>query len=1083
MKILKVRFKNLNSLAGEWEIDLTHPAFSAAGIFAITGPTGAGKTTILDAICLALYGRTPRLAKVTKSANEIMARQSGECFAEVVFETQTGRFRCHWSQHRARKKAKGELQPPKHEIAAADSGAIIETRIREVAGRVEMATGMDFERFTRSMLLAQGGFDTFLKADVEQKSSILEQITGTGIYSEISRRVHERQRAERDQLNLLQRETSGIMILTPEEEQQLQQELEQKQQQEAQLTAAAAETGTAIAWLNTIAALKKEIQSLAGEAAKLHIEVEAFKPERDRLESAQKAASLDGTYATLTTLRKQQGSDQAILQAEEQALPEMEALATAQAETLKSAEHLTRKAKDDLQEAVPLIQKVRSLDQNLVACGKAISDLAKNCTRDISTIAALRQARVKQQQMRIKAGKDLDRVAAYLSEHARDEWLISGLAGIEEQFANLLARQQEISVKEAALKHADAALAQATQQLERSTTECSLRRQELETVMQDLQQAKGTLSALLDGRLLREYRSEKEALLREMAYLRRIEELEAYRDRLEDGKPCPLCGSKEHPFAAGNVPLPDKVEQEISALSKLVSTAEAQEAAISKLETDEADIRKNLNESEKLETSVRGEKKAAEKTLVEIQGSVENLCNGFKDLKHAVSARLHPLGIVEVSAARIPGLLESLRSRLVAWQDQVRQKSEIEHHMAGIDSEMQRLDAVIETQSTVLAENQQRLKDLRQEYAVAETERARLYGDKNPQHEEARLHTAVTDAEAAEKKSGNLNTEMQQKLTTAKAHIERLKQRIEQREAELHDAETGFLAALEPAGFADEKHFLAARMPQQDLDNLSVRAKNLENAQTELSARQQDREARLGAQMDKKISDKDLEVLEAQFKQSEESLKALRDSIAGFKHRLSENDAAKQRIQEKQAGIEAQQKECQRWDMLHELIGSADGKKYRNFAQGLTFEIMVAHANRQLRKMSDRYVLLRDEVQALELNVIDIYQAGEIRSTKNLSGGESFIVSLALALGLSRMSSKNVRVDSLFLDEGFGSLDDDALDVALETLSGLQQDGKLIGIISHVPALKERIGTQIMVTPQAGGKSKLSGPGCGKIQK
>ena len=117
--------------------------------------------------------------------------------------------------------------------------------------------------------------------------------------------------------------------------------------------------------------------------------------------------------------------------------------------------------------------------------------------------------------------------------------------------------------------------------------------------MQDLQQAKETLSALLDGRLVREYRSEKEALLREMAYLRRIEELEAYRDRLEDGKPCPLCGSKEHPFAAGNVPLPDKVEQEIATLSKLVSTAEAQEAAISKLETDEADIRKNLNESEK----------------------------------------------------------------------------------------------------------------------------------------------------------------------------------------------------------------------------------------------------------------------------------------------------------------------------------------------------------------------------------------------------------------------------------------------------------------------------------------------------
>jgi exonuclease SbcC len=179
--------------------------------------------------------------------------------------------------------------------------------------------------------------------------------------------------------------------------------------------------------------------------------------------------------------------------------------------------------------------------------------------------------------------------------------------------------------------------------------------------------------------------------------------------------------------------------------------------------------------------------------------------------------------------------------------------------------------------------------------------------------------------------------------------------------------------------------------------------------------------------------------------------------------------------------MDARKRECARWDDLHALIGSADGKKFRNFAQGLTFEMMTAHANRQLRKMTDRYLLIRDAVQPLELNVIDNYQAGEIRSTKNLSGGESFIVSLALALGLSRMASRNVRVDSLFLDEGFGTLDDDALETALETLAGLQQEGKLIGVISHVAALKERIGAQIQVIPEAGGRSILTGPGCRRI--
>jgi exonuclease SbcC len=132
--------------------------------------------------------------------------------------------------------------------------------------------------------------------------------------------------------------------------------------------------------------------------------------------------------------------------------------------------------------------------------------------------------------------------------------------------------------------------------------------------------------------------------------------------------------------------------------------------------------------------------------------------------------------------------------------------------------------------------------------------------------------------------------------------------------------------------------------------------------------------------------------------------------------------------------------------------------------------------------MSDRYLLVRDEGRPLELNVIDNYQAGEVRSTKNLSGGESFLVSLALALGLSQMASRNVRVDSLFLDEGFGTLDEEALDTALETLAGLQQDGKLIGLISHVAALKERISARIEVIPRAGGRSCVAGPGCRAVR-
>ena len=405
MKILELRFKNLNSLYGEWFIDFTDPEYISNGIFALTGPTGAGKSTILDAVCLALYGTTPRLGKITKSGNEIMSRQTGECYAEVLFESQTDQFRCQWSQHRAHKKAYGDLQSPHHEIAeAGDNDKVIESQTRRVATVIEEKTGMDFDRFTRSILLAQGGFDTFLKAGVEKKSKILEQITGTEIYSEISQRVHERRRSERETLNLLQAETSGILVLEPEEEIELGHELEKNQKEETGLTGKTDETGKAVTWLRTIDVLKREISSLSEEAVNLRSDIEAFKPERDRLDRAIKATSLDGLYATLTAIRKQQSDDQIALKAEEGALPALESSAEEQAESLQLAEQQTIKAKEELKAASPLIQKVRSLDQKLAERKKALSEGEDGAGKDAEKIDSNIKARLEELEKRTGAG-------------------------------------------------------------------------------------------------------------------------------------------------------------------------------------------------------------------------------------------------------------------------------------------------------------------------------------------------------------------------------------------------------------------------------------------------------------------------------------------------------------------------------------------------------------------------------------------------------------------------------------------------------------------------------------------------------
>ena len=200
MKILELRFKNLNSLYGEWTIDFTSPGYISDGIFVLTGPTGSGKSTILDAISLALYGTTPRLGKISQTSNEVMSRNTGECYAELIFESQAGKFRCHWSQHRARKKPTGSLIASKQEISDIRTGQVLGSKKTDVSVIIEEKTGMDFRRFTRSILLAQGEFDTFLKASPEDKSMILEQITGTEIYTEISKKVHEKRRNEKNRI-------------------------------------------------------------------------------------------------------------------------------------------------------------------------------------------------------------------------------------------------------------------------------------------------------------------------------------------------------------------------------------------------------------------------------------------------------------------------------------------------------------------------------------------------------------------------------------------------------------------------------------------------------------------------------------------------------------------------------------------------------------------------------------------------------------------------------------------------------------------------------------------------------------------
>lgn len=1081
MKIQELRFKNLNSLYGEWHIDFNNPEYTSNGIFALTGPTGAGKSTILDAICLALYGKTPRLQAITKSSNELMSRQTGECHAEIIFTSQAGTFLCRWEQRRAKKKAFGALQAPEYQISDALTGKILETSRTGVLKLVEEKTGMDYDRFTRSILLAQGSFDVFLKAKIEEKSSILEQITGTAIYSEISRLVHERQRAEKERFQLLIAENSHLVLLTPEQEKEIQNILVAQSSEEKKLNTEKTSIQNDIVWHKNIISLVAELQKIATEKEFFAIEIKAFSSQKERLKMAIKACEVDSHYAELKALREQQNKDNILIKNKIELIPSLESTFKKSDELEKESIQTLSSTKSESQKNAPIFQKTRLLDQNLNMQSTNLVNQNKLSDEEQTKINTNTKLILEEKNKEKICQEHLKNLQEWFENNIKDKWLIGGLGSVIEQFKTLLSIQQEGVLERNLEKETQKILKTHLLQLEKYTLEAKKTKNEVATLNKELTTERKNLDTLLENRLLREYHTQKENLMREKYLIEQIVQLEDYRKQLEDNKVCPLCGSLEHPYTKGNIPERSSIDKRISELEKRIKQAEKYELAIKELEQKEQNLKVQQIHAENLEINTKEKSKDAQLKADDFSKRIEKSISNYRAKEKEILELLSPLGITAIPSSDISHFHTSLQKRLDTWQQKEKEKDTLEKEWQIIIAEIKKYEALLKAHEASHKELQKKYKELEEIYSKNKQERVLLFADKNVDAEEKNLRDKQEKAEkneliAKEKHEGNKKL-----LDSEKIIIKTLKQQIEDKQKVIQKTEKDFQEVLEKINFENEEAYHNATISIEERKKLIEQEKKLEDKEKELITTQKDREQRLAKEEAKQHSDINLEVLEIQFLTLSESLKVINESKIKNQLILDNDKQDKEKFQSKKEQIEKQKKELERWEKLHTLIGSADGKKYRNFAQGLTFELMVAHANKQLCKMSDRYLLVHDKNESLTLNVIDNYQGAEIRSTLNLSGGESFITSLALALGLSQMASQKVRVDSLFLDEGFGTLDEDALETALETLSTIQQEGKLIGVISHVPALKERISTQIKITPLSGGKSILSGPGCSRF--
>jgi exonuclease SbcC len=1218
MKILLLRFKNLNSLQGEWSIDFTCPEYVSDGIFAITGPTGSGKSTILDAICLALYGQTPRLGKITKSSNELMSRHTGECFAEVTFSTSSGSYRCHWSQHRSRRRSDGDLQAQKHEISDVATGQPIHSRVQETLQAIEGLTGMDFDRFTRSMLLAQGGFAAFLQAEPDRRAPVLEQITGTAIYSTISMRVHERQRSERSRLELLQADSDSVRLLGEEELNQLASDRNRCLDRERELSGQADEASAALRWLQEIARLEEALAAIDREASALIAEREAFLPDAIRLALARNASAIEHRYAPLSMQRGDHQRSLSDLSSRESLRPAKQAAMSEAEFRYESVDGRLRSALEESAVVRPLIEQVRLLDarisEKLRACDIRTQELEELSNRH-QQLESDRKVSAGAIEAAIAALRDL---RAWQESHCVDADLLIGLSGIQHALDEL----QPVARREALLVSGASDTRRAIQDLldEKSALEqdAVVSRSKLAEARKALALLRDSYTSQLDGSTLRSLRMELDALkerrriLEEIAALyasgkelapkiaeidsgihniedkrlktevrleharqllamaerevvvqeerlrlaARVRDLEAERHRLADGQPCPLCGSIHHPYAVEAGSLPDADDRD---LQKAKQSVQEQSEGLRNLEIVLAECGKEIEQKEQRrdELADMREKSGrrclellrtagipdhardaepvvlagigdAECRHAELAGRIENLetltermgvdeaallllqdaanvderrleqsderirtlqleLQRLEQEKEAAKMELdvrqkslyrllEPYGAdMDISAPDT--FVQTLAARSARWQSEVDRCRNLDQSLISHEAALKNIDAQLETLEKDLASKRTVVSAAAAAIDTDRGERNRLFEDKDPAVEEQRLEGIVKTAREELDAAGDERARARQEIVVLNTGIDELQKVIDGRRDLLDGLEAGFAVELQQKGFTDESAFLDARLPDPERDRIEQVSAGLERRALDIESRRSDRVSRLREARDRRLTELTSDELAGRHEQLQETLRAVRGEIGAIVRQVEENERAAGEQRQKAAVIEAQKSECRRWDILHDLIGSADGKKYRNFAQGITFEIMIAHANRQLVRMTDRYILVRDRAEPLELSVIDQWQAGEVRSTRNLSGGESFIVSLALALGLSQMSSRNVRVDSLFLDEGFGTLDEEALETALETLSGLQQSGKLIGIISHVPALKERIATQIRVFPLSGGRSAITGPG------
>lgn len=1218
MQILKLSFENINSLKGAWTIDFQAPDFRS-GIFAIVGPTGSGKTTILDAICLALYGHTPRIGSITQNANEVMNRDCDSCRSSLEFQTLSGRYRATWSQKKQKNFDKtGKYGQVVSTMEKFEDGCWIPitdgSKVTSKKQEVQKIIGLSFDQFKRSVMLSQGDFAAFLKSKPNEKAQTLEQITGTQIYSLLSTKVYDLAEEQKKLFEDKQREVElspvldDAVVLTKQE--QLKGITEEAKVLETQISKIEKESR----WISETAELRNQFLRVKAELERLKENRNEFFRKENVVRLAEHAQNILPIFNTLIdkqslredSIKEKSAAENELVNATK-SLKEKDFNFKAAEEALNN-ENLQKPKKLALfsqiesldAEISPLIKSSRLAQEEKIKLENETADCKDHLNKAKEDIRKLEEDREKRD---LERKEDIKGAFLYQrKDELRDckitaETLSAALADAEgkadkasetvksqEKEAEALRIRKEkiasvIEADKVLLKEAEKRLSEI---LDGKTLD-ELTQEQLSFSEQIplLEAVKSALKAVCDQKeeIVRQedvmqrdsaeldnWSSKKEGYEKEIQSLTsRQEELEALvqideltkvRAELKEGEPCPVCGSLEHPFAAN---LPPEV-----------ATAKERLAVVKEESTD---LQKNQKEADRKIDVLKDRILVSEKRLKELRKNLD-LAEEELTLKCG-RAGLTREGVTEEAAAVLitkkESLLIDIKKRIAKARDAESKAAAAKEKIAGTTEELHRAEMVFsnaqtkfESAKSLLAQAQTGREKARTELEQFWRKTAKEYGSvitdgelfaHNPElfkrwiakaakNEEllescreienslaikkGTLPGLVESVERLEKSSreksdqaAELQTELKTKqlqrdklFGTKLVEIERkayerllsqlaeakdqayenlskarsvqaaAEQRLktaEQRSAEaeknLLSAKTEWTDALKKEKFESEEDWRRARLDSEAINALHKEITDYKAQSRSAADRFSEADKKLAEKESQKLTDKSLEVLEAEKREASAEKEKLLEQKGELQKELKTDEEA--RI--KRAGIEDELKKLKHqvavWDRLNTLVGSSSGDKYRRYVQSLVLLTLLKNANVELTKLHSRYRLAKGGGD-MEIKVIDSDLADQERPTDNLSGGETFIVSLALALGLAQMASNNVRIDSLFLDEGFGTLDDDSLEKALNALSSLNAQGKTVGLISHVDQIKERIPSKIVVKRSAQpGVSRLEGAG------